>query len=257
MVRRKSESGALRRKVDEERRDGETPQGEAQSGKNEPEPAADATAEGVTEVELSDVVSDAGSARAPEPAAAADELPIELEEVIQERDRELAELRDKYLRLAADFDNFRKRTAKERADLLKFASENLARQLLEVVDDLERALAHADAADRDVLVQGVRLVENKFLQCLERFGIKRFSALGESFDPSIHEAVQEVTSDSVPAGGVVFEVHKGYMYHDRLLRPARVVISRGPAEAGGGAEAPPEAAGGDGSRPGNGGEGAG
>jgi molecular chaperone GrpE len=153
----------------------------------------------------------------------------------------LADLQDRYLRVAADFDNFKKRAQRERTDLLKFANEHLAKQLLEGIDNLERARAHAETADKESLLQGVGLVESIFLQTLERFGIRRFSAMGQGFDPAFHEAVQEVTSPDAAPGAVLFELQKGYTYHDRLLRPARVVLSKGPSTATvGTAEAPRE-----------------
>jgi molecular chaperone GrpE len=196
----------------------------------ETQSSADATAK--AEVELSEVVEEG-----PEAAAAVSDLPLELSEALRQKSAKLAELNDRHLRLAADFDNFRKRVSKERAEDRKFASEHLVRQLLDAFDNLERALAHAGKADKEALVQGVSLVESIILQTLEKFGIKRFSAVGQAFDPAFHEAVQEVPSE-LPAGAVLFEVHKGYTYHDRLLRPARVVLSHGPEKA----EASPAAA---------------
>ena len=148
----------------------------------------------------------------------------------KDKEKELADLQDRYLRVAADFDNFKKRAAKERQELLKYANENLAKQLLEVLDNLERARSHAETADKESLLHGVQLVETIALQTLEKFGIRRYSALNKPFDPAHHEAVQEVSAEA-PAGSVLYELQKGYTYHDRLLRPSRVVLSKGPAPA--------------------------
>jgi molecular chaperone GrpE len=201
-------------------------------------------------VELSEIVGESegappgGGSGTPEPT---------LEEKLAAKERELADLRDRYLRLAADFDNFRKRSAKERAEQQKFALEHLSRQLLEGIDNLERARSHADASDKDTLLEGVHLVENMILQTLEKFGIRRFSALGQPFDPAYHEAIQEVSTTDAPAGAIVFEIQKGYTYHDRLLRPARVVLSKGPPPGEDGAgDAASEASGGDSERGGEG-----
>jgi molecular chaperone GrpE len=188
-------------------------------------------------LELSDVVGEH-----PPPDEEAKE-PQSAEERLQAKERELTDLHDRFLRVAADFDNFRKRAAKERSELLRYANEPLARHLIEGIDNLERAIAHADTADKDALLQGITLVESMLLQAFEKFGIKRFSAMGAPFDPGFHEAIQEVPSAEHPAGTVAFEVQKGYTYHDRLLRPARVVLSRGPASSegeGGKKEASPE-----------------
>ena len=152
----------------------------------------------------------------------------QLRERLRAREKELEDFQERFLRLAADFDNFKKRAFKERAEAAKYAHENLAKQLLDGIDNLERARAHGETADKDALLAGVGLVESIFLQSLERFGIKRFSALGQPFDPAFHEAVQEVVAADVPAGSVMFELQKGYTYHDRLLRPSRVVLSKAP-----------------------------
>lgn len=152
----------------------------------------------------------------------------QLRERVRVLEKALEEGKERFLRLAADFDNFKKRTFKDRAEAAKYAYENLAKQLLDGIDNLERARIHAETADKDALLAGVGIVESIFLQSLERFGIKRFSALGHPFDPAFHEAVQEVVTPDAPPGSVMFELQKGYTYHDRLLRPSRVVLSKAP-----------------------------
>src|SRR5437762_8670849 len=144
---------------------------------------------------------------------------------------QLDELCDRCLRLAAELDNQRRRAAKERSALAETANDDLARQVIEGLDNLERALAHAEESDKATLMKGVALAEQSLLQALEKFGIRRFSAVGAPFDPSRLEAVQVVPSDEVPPGTVLSEVAKGYIRNDRVLRPARVVLSKGPADS--------------------------
>jgi molecular chaperone GrpE len=147
---------------------------------------------------------------------------------------QLDELNDKYLRLAAEFDNFRRRSLRERQDALKYGNENLVKELLATVDNLERALGHglgdALGADGAQLVAGVELTLRSLLQTLEKFGVKEVAALGQPFDPSVHQAIRQVASDTHPQGVVAEVLQKGYLLADRTLRPALVGVSSGPAE---------------------------
>jgi molecular chaperone GrpE len=142
---------------------------------------------------------------------------------------ELAELKDRHLRLAADFDNFRRRSLKERQDLHNYANENLVKELLPIVDNLERAVGHArkeeQRSDSDNLLQGVELTHRSLLQILARLGVVEIAALGQPFDPQIHEAVRRIPSPDKPAGTVVEIYQKGYMLKDRMLRPAMVAVA--------------------------------
>lgn len=146
---------------------------------------------------------------------------------------ELAELKDRHLRLAADFDNFRRRTLKERQDLHNYANENLVKELLPVVDNLERAVAHGrkeeQRPDSENLLQGVELTYRSLLQTLARHGVVEVEALGKPFDPAFHEAVRRVASSEHPPGTVVEVYQKGYLLKDRMLRPAMVAVA---SEAG-------------------------
>jgi molecular chaperone GrpE len=143
---------------------------------------------------------------------------------------ELAELKDKYLRLAAEFDNYRRRTLKERQDLLNYGSEALIKELLVTVDNLERALGHAqkteEGVEKENLLEGVELTHRSLLQTLGKFGVERVEALGQPFDPKLHEAVRQVAAES-PPNTVVEVFQTGYVLRDRLLRPAMVVVSTG------------------------------
>lgn len=145
---------------------------------------------------------------------------------------ELADLKERYLRLAAEYDNFRKRNLRERQDLLNYANESIVKDLLPVVDNLERAVIHGrkeeQRADSENLLQGVELTHRALMQILGRFGVVEIEAAGKPFDPQLHEAVRRVvTSDHAP--GTVVEVHqKGYRLKDRLLRPAMVAVAGEP-----------------------------
>jgi molecular chaperone GrpE len=144
--------------------------------------------------------------------------------------RELDALKDRYLRLAADFENYKRRSLKEREDLYNYGNENLIKELIETVDNLERALGHAQGSEEGVdgktLVEGVQLTHRSLMRALEKFGLQRVEAEGEPFDPQVHEAIRQVESDEHPTGTVVAVDQKGYLLKDRLLRPALVGVSR-------------------------------
>ena len=167
----------------------------------------------------------AESSAAPAPAAPPPEPPAPAPAEI-----ELAALKDKHLRLMADFDNFRKRQARDREDYARRATEALMLELLPVLDHLELALANAPNKT-DPLVAGVQMVADQFLAALARFDLKPFPSIGEPFDHTRHEAVSELASDEVPAHRVLHQLRRGYLLGGRLLRPAQVVISSGPAAA--------------------------
>jgi molecular chaperone GrpE len=156
-------------------------------------------------------------------------------------ERELAELRaekekleERMVRLQADFDNFRKRTLRERQEALSYGHELVVKDLLPVVDNLERAIEHASAstgADFEGMLQGVELVRRELLGVLAKHGVNTIEAEGEVFDPNLHEALAQMEDDRVPAGHVGRVLQKGYRLRDRLLRPARVMVSKGPARS--------------------------
>jgi molecular chaperone GrpE len=149
-----------------------------------------------------------------------------LQEQLAEKTREAAENYDKWLRLLAEFDNFKKRTQKEKADLMKFGNESLLRSILPILDNLERAIDHGKGSQNSSsLLEGLEITLRQFLNTLERFGVKPLSARGEVFDPEKHEAVSQQESDQEP-NRVISEIEKGYIYQDRLLRPARVIVSK-------------------------------
>jgi len=131
----------------------------------------------------------------------------------------------RYLRLAADFENFKRRKAQEIADIRRYESEDAARALLPVLDNLRRAVEHAgEAGAEEFFVSGLELVVREFETALERLGVVRVPAVGERFDPAIHEAIAGEESDDVNEDTVIDELVPGYRLHDRLLRPAIVRV---------------------------------
>lgn len=139
---------------------------------------------------------------------------------------ELRSLNERWLRSEAEMDNLRRRTRRDLEENAKFANQRLMVDLMEVVDNLHRALSVANQATADSLVTGVQMVSHQFEEVMKRHGCQRISSVGETFDPNIHEAIQMVPSDA-PAGTVVQEVRTGYRLHDRLIRPAQVIVAAG------------------------------
>jgi len=137
----------------------------------------------------------------------------------------LKDTHDRLLRTAAEFDNFRKRAMKEKEDVQRFGIERLLKDFLPVMDNLERALDHAEQHDPRQVIEGVRLVQKLFENTLAKHGVVGFSALGKPFDPGLHEALMQQESDE-PAGTVVSEMAKGYKLNERLVRPAAVVVAK-------------------------------
>lgn len=179
----------------------------------------------------------AGPGEAPPPPRSAD-APAEptLEQQIEQLERlekEKRELHDRLLRTAAEFENFKKRTKKEADEASTRGREQLLKELLPALDNLERALKHAPAGDP--LTVGVQQTEKQLLQALEKFGVVRFTALGKPFDPSLHDAIQQVETAEYPPGSVAQEFASGYLLGQRLLRPAMVAVAKAPA----GETAPP------------------
>lgn len=145
------------------------------------------------------------------------------EEQVAELRREIADLRDRSMRTLADFDNFRKRSERERQDLKKYALMEPIRDFLGVLDNLDLALSAAGGADD--LKRGVEMIHRQMLDLLRRHGVKEVSALGQPFDPAVHEAVAREEDPEVKAPTVSGELRRGYFMHDRLLRPAMVKVS--------------------------------
>ncbi len=153
----------------------------------------------------------------------------ELQNRLQEKTKEAEENYAHLLRLAADLENLKKRQERERAELLQFANENLIKELLPVVDNLERALDHGrQLAAPEALLEGIDLVYQGFLKALERFCVTPLNSVGQQFDPAFHNAVMQEEAPNAPDGSVIKELQKGYLMNQRLLRPAMVVVARNP-----------------------------
>jgi molecular chaperone GrpE len=153
----------------------------------------------------------------------------ELKKKLEEKEKEIKEYHDRLLRLAADFENYKKRAARDKEDWTKFANEDLLRTILPFIDNLERAINHAQkVADTGVLIEGVRLTIQQILQSLNKFGLSSFQSIGKPFDPTVHEAMLVVETDTHEPNQVVEEFQKGYLLNDRLLRPATVSVSKPP-----------------------------
>ena len=139
-------------------------------------------------------------------------------------------LQNKYLRLAAEFENYKKLAQKQKQEYVRFANESILKELLPVVDNLERALKHAkDHHGQGSLIQGVELTLKQATEVLARFGVKPIVSLGAPFDPTQHQAVARHESQTAKANTVIEECQKGYLLHDRVLRAAMVVVASGEA----------------------------
>jgi molecular chaperone GrpE len=149
----------------------------------------------------------------------------------EDRMAELGELRDRAVRQQAEFENFRRRSLKEREEAHHFGHQNLVKDLLPTVDNLERAVEHAEGsegANLEGLLQGVGLVLREFEAALRKHSVQLVEAEGQIFDPAVHEAVGQVPDASLPPNTVAHVLQKGYQLHDRMLRPARVMVTRAP-----------------------------
>lgn len=156
-------------------------------------------------------------------------VPVEqpLEERIEDMEAELAESRERYLRLYAEFENYKKRVQKDKEEMLKYGTEPLLQDLLTVLDNLEMAIQHAEKeVSAESLIQGVELTLKEFRKVLNKYGISEIEAVGKPFDPAYHHAMSEVERSDLDDKTVVEEYRKGYMLKDRTIRPAMVAVSR-------------------------------
>lgn len=188
--------------------------------------AAPAEEETVVEVEVESAGEEAG----------ADQEPEGMAQALEKAREEAKAARDRMLRVAADADNTRKRAIRERDEAIKFGQEGLLRELLPALDNLERTLAHIPADTEDAVIlglkEGLSMILKQFQDSLTKYDLTGFSAVGEMFDPNLHEALNKKETDEVPPGTVLEEMHRGYMLHDRLLRAALVTVACQPGECG-------------------------
>jgi molecular chaperone GrpE len=152
---------------------------------------------------------------------------VEEESEINELQAKIDELNDKYLRQAAEFDNFRRRTAKERLELIQTAGKEVITDLLDVLDDSERAQKQLEATDNMLQVkEGIQLVFTKLRNILTSKGLKAMDAKGKDFNPDLHEAITEIEAGGDMKGKVIEEVQKGYYLNDKIIRYAKVVVGK-------------------------------
>jgi molecular chaperone GrpE len=162
-----------------------------------------------------------------DPETACDDSP---ESRIKALEQEKNDISDRLLRTMAEFDNYRKRVAREKEGLVKYGTERIACEILPVVDNFERALEQSfQAAEAEPLVDGLKMILKQLLTALEKFDIKPFDSVGQQFNPEIHEAMAQQEHADHEDNTVINQLQKGYMLGERLLRPARVIVSRAPA----------------------------
>lgn len=155
------------------------------------------------------------------------ELIVRLEKIEKEKE----ELSDRLLRTLAEFDNYKKRVSREKDELIKYGIENFALELLPIVDNFERAREQAkNATEIGPVLEGIDMILKQLLAVLEKFQVKSFGSVGEAFDPQKHEAMAHQEHNEVAENKVMAEFQKGYYLSDKLLRPARVIVSKGPLQ---------------------------
>lgn len=168
-------------------------------------------------------ISESETEEAPEETI--DEL-AELQKRVDELEKEKNELKDQSLRSHAETENFKKRLTREKEDFAKYSNEKAVKEILPVIDNLERAVGHAkEVGEGGALIEGVEMTLDLFQKALARLGVSPVDAMGETFDPERHEAVQQIESADHEPNIVISEFQKGYMLHERLIRPAMVVVS--------------------------------
>jgi molecular chaperone GrpE len=187
--------------------------------------------------ELEEALREAAESLESEPRASEEGAEREPEEGISEGEEaldpvlELEKTQNRLLRLQADFENFRRRALAERRDIYQFGHQNLVKDLLLTVDNLDRAIGHAresGGGDLESFLQGVELVRRELLGVLEVHSVHEIEALGKAFDPALHEAMAQAVDESVAPNTVIDVLEKGYQLRDRLLRPTRVIVAKAP-----------------------------
>ena len=155
-----------------------------------------------------------------------DQEKIALEEKLKSAEQELESYKDRLLRKAAEFENYKRRVENDQFNLLKYAAESLIIKLLPIIDDFERSLIHIkDAKDVDSIKDGIKLVYDKLMKMLEDRGVKSIDAVGKPFDVHYHEAIMQRKADDVEPHTVIDEFEKGYLYKDRVIRHTKVAVS--------------------------------
>lgn len=152
----------------------------------------------------------------------------EVESALAVAKEEAAALKDQCLRIAAEFENYKKRAAKEYDEFKKYSNVSLIKAILPSVDNLERAISASSTADSSAIVDGVKMVLNDMLKVFESFQVKTVEAEGKMFDPAFHQAIMQEEAEGIPENQVIKVFQNGYIMHDRLIRPAMVVVAKAP-----------------------------
>jgi molecular chaperone GrpE len=177
--------------------------------------------------------AEASEAAAEESQEGAGEAAVEtqLREELAQTQEQVKIQQEQYVRALADMENLRKRHQREKEDLAKYGNEGLLREILPVIDNLERALEHAEQGEgQGGLMEGVQMTLNQFYQVLSKFGVEPIDAVGQTFDPAFHQAMGQLESADQPVNTVVQQMQKGYLLNQRLLRPAFVMVAKSPPD---------------------------
>jgi molecular chaperone GrpE len=156
---------------------------------------------------------------------AEEETKIDMNERVEELEKKNEELNDRLIRRLAEFENYKKRTDVEKEELFKYAAQSFILKTLTVHEDLKRSLSHIDDENMDALKEGLKLVANKFTQILEEQGVTKIVAMGKEFDHEYHEALLQQPSNDFPPNSVINVVEDGYMFKDKVIKHAKVVVS--------------------------------
>jgi molecular chaperone GrpE len=149
----------------------------------------------------------------------------DLKKKLEEKEKEATANYDKYIRAVAEFDNYKKRAIKDKADAIKYGNEDIIKDVLPFMDSLDRALEH-DTGDVQAFKNGIVLIQEQLLACLKKHGVERIDTAGQNFDPNFHEALMQMESDRHEDNKIVSEMEKGYLLNGRLLRPSRVCVCK-------------------------------
>ena len=180
-------------------------------------------------IEITPAAAAAGQEAVEPPVSAEPATPeehvIQLQEQLAAKETEVRDNWDKFVRERADLENYRKRANREKEELLNYGNKSLIEEILPIVDNLERALAHATEDGQSAVVEGIRMTHAMLVAALKKFSVTPIEAVGTIFDPAFHQAMAQVPTDEMPPNTVVQEFQKGYLLKERLLRPAMVTVA--------------------------------
>ncbi len=148
-------------------------------------------------------------------------------DIVKSLEKELDSLKEKNMKLLAEFDNFQKRTIREKNHMNKYQGFNLIKDFLPIFDDLDRTINHSNKEESNSVFEAVNMINSKMKTILSKYSIKAFESLNQDFDPNFHEALLEIESNEVEKGKILEEYEKGYLYDDKIIRHAKVVVSKG------------------------------